>query len=134
MNVTSSYQNSILDAAIGTTTYNKGATLHVALHTGDPGTTGASNELTVGSNGYARATLANTTAGVAAASGGAKANVAAVSFPTATGSWGTVTHWSIKDAASGGNTLFYGSLAASKAIGAGDSFAIAIGALTFTFA
>lgn len=45
-----------------------------------------------------------------------------ISFPTATATWGTVTHVAIWDASSGGNLLYHGALAASKPISGGDSF------------
>jgi hypothetical protein len=131
MNVTSYYQNLILDYAIGTTPGSKPATVYVALHTGDPMVGGGSE---VSSNGYARASLANNNSAVVKVSDGVKATAVAVTFPTATGSWGTVTHWSIKDTLTSGNTLFYGALTASKAIASGDSFTIPIGGLTFAFA
>jgi DMSO/TMAO reductase YedYZ molybdopterin-dependent catalytic subunit len=35
---------------------------------------------------------------------------AEVAFPTATADWGTITHVGIRDAATGGNLLFYGAV------------------------
>lgn len=52
-----------------------------------------------------------------------------ITFPAATASWGTVTHFAICDAASGGNFLYHGALDASKAVGSGDTFKFAAGNL-----
>ena len=65
--------------------------------------------------------------------GGLTDNVAAITFPTATGSWGTVTDVAIVDTASGaGNIMFYGALTASKVVGSGDTFKFSIGDLDIT--
>ncbi len=63
------------------------------------------------------------------ASGGALANADAIEFPEASGAWGTVTHFALFDAASGGNLLAHGALAQAKAIGSGDSVRFAAGDL-----
>jgi hypothetical protein len=67
-----------------------------------------------------------------AASGGAKSNGAAITFPQATASWGTVTHFGILDAATSGNLLCWGALSASKTIDAGDTPSFAAGELDIT--
>jgi hypothetical protein len=48
---------------------------------------------------YARVTKANTNANWAVATAGSKINASDIVFPTATGDWGTVTHWFISDTA-----------------------------------
>jgi hypothetical protein len=67
-----------------------------------------------------------------APSDGATSNSAAVEFPQATGSWGTVAYIGLLDASSGGNLLYHTPLDASKTIATGDVFRIAIGSLTVT--
>lgn len=102
---------------------------HVALHTADPGETGATAELAA-ANGYARQSVSFT-----AASGGVVDNTALLTFGPCTGSnWGTVTHISIWDASSGGNCLMYGALSSSATINVGDSLTIAANALDLTAA
>jgi hypothetical protein len=54
-------------------------------------------------------------------------NTAAVEFPTASASWGTITYAAILDASTGGNMLAYGALATSKTIDSGDVFRIPTG-------
>ena len=68
----------------------------------------------------------------ASASSGSIASNSAVEFPTATGSWGTVSHFGIYDASSSGNLLFHGAFSASKAIASGDILKVASGSLTIS--
>lgn len=134
MNITTFYKTEVANAILGASTYAKTGSVYVALHTADPTAAGNVGELTIGANSYARVAVTNDAAGFPPASGGVKSNAAAVTFPTATGSWGTVTHFSVKDAASGGNTLFYGALSASKTVASGDTISIPAGQLVLTIA
>jgi hypothetical protein len=59
-------------------------------------------------------------------------NTAAVTFPTATGSWGTLTHFFIADHVSAGNIICWGALGASQAIALNDIAQYAANALTVT--
>jgi len=47
------------------------------------------------------------------------ANTGDIVFPMASGSWGTISHWFIKDQLS--NLLFYGSFTTPKAVGSGQT-------------
>ena len=102
-------------------------TIHVALSTEDPGEYGSGLAEPSG-NSYARVATSASDWSVAAA--GAIANVNAISFAEATGTWGTVTHFALTDAASGGNLLAHGSLSESTSIGSGDTVEFAAGDLT----
>lgn len=55
-------------------------------------------------------------------------NAAQISFPAASASWGTITHYVIFD--NSGNRLIAGPLAASKTIGNGDIFQVPAGNFT----
>ncbi len=68
----------------------------------------------------------------AAASSGSSASNAAVEFDTASGSWGSVSHFGIFDAASGGNLLFHGAFSAAKTIETGDVLKVASGSITIS--
>lgn len=103
-------------------------TTHVALFTAAPSDAGGGTEVSGGS--YAR--VATTPADWNAAASGAKDNANALTFPTATASWGTVTHFGLFDAASGGNLLAWAALSASKTVGSGDIARFAAGALDLT--
>ena len=50
------------------------------------------------------------------------------------GSWGTVTHFAIFDAATAGNLLFHGILTASKTVNDGDVFRFTATSLSITLA
>lgn len=96
---------------------------YVSLHTGDPGETGASNELS--GNGYSRQAVT-----FADASSGASSNEGALTFgPNTSSNWGTVSHIAIWSASTSGTCYMKGALAASRAIAVGDSLVIAIGDL-----
>ena len=69
-----------------------------------------------------------------AAVSGATDNTSNVDFPAATASWGTVSHYGLFDASTGGNLLIHGAFTASKAIGTGDVLRIAAGELDITAA
>ncbi len=62
-------------------------------------------------------------------------NVAAITFPQASGSWGTVTHMAFVDSITFdvGNMLFWSPVTTSRAIDNGDTAEFAIGAITITF-
>lgn len=102
------------------------ATVYAALFTVAPGEAGGGTEVSGGS--YARTAIT-----FGAPSSNTIANSSAVNFPTASGSWGTVTDMAVMDASTSGNMLAYGPLAASKTVGSGDSVSFAIGALTINF-
>jgi hypothetical protein len=136
-------ENKLADHLFRTATFAKPSVLAVALYTAAPGETGGGTEVSGG--GYAR--VANnpqdsnwngthgTTSGASSGSGGVVSNAGTLTFPTPTASWGTVTHFGLFDATTGGNLLVYGALTASKTINNGDpapTFQPA--ALTFTFA
>jgi len=97
---------------------------YVSLHTGDPSDTGTANEVFAG--WYARqvVTLTRTL--------GAIANSGVINFAAVTGAGVTITHVTIKDAVSGGNTLAVLPQTPSKLFAIGDIVSIANGALTFS--
>lgn len=119
-------ENKLLDHTFKTASFTQPTNLYVALFTAAPSDSGGGTE--VSGTSYAR-TVCNTWD---AASGGAIANTGAVTFPTAGGSWGTVTHFGIFDASSAGNLIAWGALATSKTIGSGDTASFAAGDLDIT--
>jgi len=119
------FENAIIETmrATGITA----AAAYVALYTSDPTDADTGTEVSGGS--YARQL-----AGLSAASGGASSNAADITFPTATASWGTVTHVGLRDAVTSGNLLMHSILDASKTVGSGDTFKINAGDLDVTIA
>lgn len=120
-------ENEMLDHMLGTGSFSAPANVFLSLWTSDPTDDGSGNELS--GDGYARQDI-----NFGAASSGVATSSGVVTFPTATGSWGTVSHIGIHDAVSSGNLLFHGALSASKTIGSGDVMQIANGAITITAA
>jgi hypothetical protein len=135
-------ENKLIDHIFRATSYTMPAALYVSLHTATPLDSNTATE--VSGNAYARAALAPSTSnwantqnsGTAASSGtgGQTMNKAIVTFPTPTGSWGTVTHFGIYDASSAGNLLFYGALTVSKTISTSDVVTFPVDSLTVTLA
>ena len=120
-------ENEILDHILGTGSYTMPSAVYVGLSTGSFNDDNSGTELT--GNNYAREAIT-----FCAASSGTASNNAAVEFNAATGSWGTVSHFGIFDAASSGNLLIHGALTASKVIETGDILKIAIGDMDITAA
>lgn len=124
-------EDEILDHIFSAATFTAGATLHVGLSTTT--ITDAGGNITEPSgNNYSRVAVTNNATNWPASSGGAKANGTAITFPQASGSWGTVTDVFISDASSGGNIYCYGALTVSKAITSGDTAQFAIGDFDIT--
>jgi hypothetical protein len=117
-------ENKVLGHVFGGTAYTAPSTLYVALFTNDPGEAGTGTELS--GSGYARQSVAFTVTGNAAT------NSAAIEFPTATASWGTVTHAAIYDASSSGNILASSALSTSKTIDTGDVLRFPAGDIDIT--
>ena len=124
-------ENKVLDHVLGGGDYSRPATVYVALYTATPSDSGGGTEVSGGS--YARVAVTNNSTNWPAASGGSKSNGTAITFPTPSANWGTVTSFGILDASSGGNLLYWGALAANKTINNGDAAPqFAAGALTIT--
>jgi len=125
-------ENKVLDHVLGKTTFTAVDPLYYALYTASPGDTDAGTEVSTSGTSYARQFTPNNGTGFPAASGGTKSNGELVNFGTATGAgWGTVQYIGLKDASSGGNLYFWGSIDPSIPIGAGDSLSFPIGTIAF---
>jgi hypothetical protein len=118
-------ENALINAVLRNTTYTSPATVYVSLYTTDPTDADTGTEVSGGS--YARTAVT-----MGAPSNGVSTNSADVTFPTATASWGTVTHIGIHDASTSGNLLFHTPLDTSKTIDSGDIFKITTGNLSVT--
>jgi hypothetical protein len=125
-------EDEIIKHLFRTGSFTKPSGLHVALFTAAPGEAGGGTEVSGGS--YARVASAPGDANWNATAGGngTTTNAVAVTFPAPTANWGSVTHWGIFDAATGGNLLIYAALSTAKTINSGDAApAFAPGALSF---
>jgi len=126
----------------GTTTPS---VVYVALFTSADSTGGTAENLEAG-------TLTNECAGAGynrkavtfgTISNGSVSNSGNVTFDTATGNWGTITHVAVMDAeahfqsgdsAGAGNVLYYGALTTAREILTDDTFQITTGNLTISLA
>lgn len=102
---------------------------YLALFTAAPSDSGGGTE--VSGNGYARQAV---TWDTASGTGGTTSNTTAETFTASGGSFGTVTHIGIFDAATSGNLLWHGAMTASKTVADGDSLQFAAGAIDLTIA
>lgn len=137
-------ENKLVDHIFRNRAYSVPTTVYVGLYTAAPSDAGGGTEVSGGS--YARvqvgpsdsawkSTQGTTTAVASSGSGGQTSNGSAITYPTPTASWGTVTHFGIFDAASAGNLLFWGALTNSKTVNNGDPApSFAVDALTVTLA
>lgn len=115
MSAGDAYENIYLDKVLGSGTP---VTVYVALFTVTPtDVDGSGTEVTGGA--YARVAVTNSVVNWPAATGGQKKNGTAILFPEATVSWGTVSHFAIMSAATGGNIIHRGALGTPTAIGVG---------------
>lgn len=109
---------------------------YISLHTGDPGTTGASEVATGAWPGYARQNAedgGSIGTGWTVPSSGQSKNSKQITFPSNNGSGSvTVTHFGVWDAASGGNFLEGAALATSRTLAVGDILVFDVNALTST--
>lgn len=122
------WENGILDHLFGKGNYTP-PTIYVGLSTADPGDNGAGLSEPSG-NGYSRVQTAASDWNAAA--GGLLDNANTITFDSATGDWGTVTHFAVFDAATAGNMLAHGALTQAKTIGSGDTARFAAGELDVT--
>jgi hypothetical protein len=121
-------ENKLVDHLFRAATFAKPAGLFVALLTGAPTDAGGGAEVAGGA--YARVNLAPSdtnwkatqggTSGASSGSTGTTANAVAITFPAPTANWGTVSHFAVYDAASGGNLIIWDALTAPRTILSGD--------------
>jgi len=102
-------ENKVLDHVLGGPDYSRPATVYMGLSTSTITDAGGNITEPVGNN-YSRVAITNNDTNFPAASGGAKSNGTAITFPTPSGDWGTITDYFIADAATDGNILAAGVL------------------------
>lgn len=133
-------ENKLIDALFRAQSYTMPATVYISLHTAACSDSSTGTEVSGGS--YARvavtSALANwagtQSAGSTSASSGTSgttSNNGAITFPSPTGNWGSVSYFGIFDASTSGNMLFCAALTTAKTINNGDAApSFAAGALT----
>jgi hypothetical protein len=148
MSATNNFEDGLLNLIFCNTSYanvgdatglrgsSTAGSFYVSLHTANPNETGSQTTSEAAYTSYARVAVARSGSGWTVTSGVAD-NVAAITFPAATGGSETETHFGI-GAASSGNALgaaglqLWGALTASLAVSNGITPSFAIGALDVT--
>lgn len=140
-------ENRLIDAVFRGQSLGAPATFYVGLATAASSCeTGTITEVSTSGTGYARAAVTSSltnwagtqSAGSTTASsgtGGQTSNNATITIgSTATGAWGSVTHFFMSDSSSGGNIWVCQSLTTAKTVNSGDPApTFSAGALTVTF-
>jgi len=126
MSFSNTFETRVLQWALTTGSPTRPTAWWVALFTTDPTDAGTGTEVSGGS--YSRTAVTFTVSGDTATNSGA------VEFPEATGTWGTITHIGVFDAATSGNLVVHAALTASKAIASGDILRFPAGDIDVTLA
>jgi len=114
MSLSNTFETHTLNYLFTTTSVTRPTAWYVALFTSNPAEDASGTEVSTSGTAYARQSATFTV------SGNEATNSAAIEFPTATASYGTVTHIGVFDAVSAGNLIAYAALTTSKAIDTGD--------------
>lgn len=127
MSIGNTTENAILDLIFSATTWANYAinataspetNIINALHTADPGDTGAQNTSEAAYTSYARVNVARST-GYGAASGGSVSPAANIDFPASGASGTTITHFSTGKSGGGASAILWsGTVTPNIAIGA----------------
>jgi len=106
---------------------------YLALYTVAPSDSAAGTEVSTSGTAYARVTTAGKWAAPSGTSPTSVTTNAAVTFATATASWGTIVAFALFDAATAGNRLYWGDLTdATKVIANGDTANFPSGSIVIT--
>lgn len=131
-------KENVINALLRGVAFPLPAKTHLALHTDAPGGTGANEVLVADWPAYVRK---EAEAGGLIGSGwdapasGVTQNANQLTYPSNDGAASvTVSHWSIWDAATGGNCLAVGALTTARTLQVGDVFVFDINSLDVTMA
>ena len=122
-------EHAVLNHFFRNTPATSPANVFVALHTTNP--TDADTGIEVTGGAYARRQI-NFTAPEQTDGRGTISNSAEIRFPIASANWGTITHFSIRTALTGGNMLAHGAVPTARIIETGDEAVFRVGSLVVT--
>jgi hypothetical protein len=126
MSFSNTFETHVLNYVFTATSVTRPTAWYLALFTSNPAEDASGTEVSTSGTAYARQSAAFTV------SGNTASNSAAIEFPTATASYGTVSHVGVFDASTSGNLIAYSALSTSKAIDTGDVFRVPSGDLDIT--
>jgi hypothetical protein len=124
MSLTNTFETTVLTWLLTASSATRPTSWYIGLFTVAPTDSGGGTE--VSGTAYVREAVTFTVTGDTAS------NSAAVEWPVAGGSWGTITDVAIFDAVTAGNMIGYATLTAAKTIATGDVFRIPLGDLDVT--
>jgi hypothetical protein len=124
MSLTNTFETTTLTWLLTANSATRPTAWYIGLFTAAPNDTGGGTE--VSGTAYVREAVTFTVTGDTAS------NSAAVEWPVAGGSWGTITDLAIFDAVTAGNMIGYATLTSAKTIATGDVFRIPLGDLDVT--
>lgn len=124
MSLTNTFETTTLTWLLTASSATRPTAWYIGLFTVAPTDAGGGTE--VSGTAYVRKAVTFTVTGDTAS------NSAAVEWPVAGGSWGTITDLAIFDAVTAGNMIGYATLTAAKTIATGDVFRIPLGDLDVT--
>jgi hypothetical protein len=132
-NISNYLANALLDHIFGKGTYTPPTNIYVELSTTAP-TDAGGNVTPPSGGGYARKQTAPSDWNASSVgSGRIIDNANAIEFAEATGDWGTLSYFTLWDAAEEGHFLGWGALTTPKAVGSGDTARFAAGDLDVSF-
>jgi hypothetical protein len=114
MSLSNLFETNVLTWLLTGDAVTRPSAFYVALFTSNPDEDASGTEVSTSGTAYARQSVSFSV------SGNTASNTAAIEFPTATASYGTVTHVGVFDASTAGNLIAYAALTTSKAIDTGD--------------
>jgi hypothetical protein len=114
MSLSNLFETNVLTWLLTGDAVTRPSAFYVALFTSNPDEDASGTEVSTSGTAYARQSV------TFSVSGNTASNTAAIEFPTATASYGTVTHVGVFDASTAGNLIAYAALTTSKAIDTGD--------------
>ena len=126
MSLSNTFETHTLNYLFTSTSVTRPTAWYVALFTSNPAEDASGTEVSTSGTAYARQSV------TFSVSGNTATNTAAIEFPTATASYGTVSHVGVFDASTGGNLIAYAALTTSKAIDTGDVLRVNSGELDIT--
>jgi hypothetical protein len=124
MSFSNTYETNVLTYTFTTGAVTRPTAWYIGLFTDNPGEAQGGTEVSGGS--YVREAVTFTVSGDLATNG------AAVEWPVATATWGTITHIAVYDASTSGNQIAYAPLTNAKTIASGDVLRIPAGDLDIT--
>ena len=124
MSFSNTYETNVLTWTFTSGSVTRPTAWYLGLFTAAPGEAGGGTEVSGGS--YVREAVTFSVTGDTAT------NTAAVEWPVATGTWGTITHIAVYDASSGGNQIAYAALTNAKTIASGDVLRVPANELDIT--